>query len=368
MGSWDTIIDIATRADRYARLGLDAVPQIVGIVNGSCVNPNIGTTEIRCQCPFHQSDDGVSQTLRINLDSAHRLGIGFFKCYSCQTHGHFNDLAEKLGVDMIMGEANPEIRNILIPLRQQAFDYQGAPRFGMEDLPADFSWDRGKGIIISSRAFNIVQAQLWHTRTAVWKSKEKVVKYVDQTTSEELSKVVNQILKGPDNKPIFERWQDEDRIWMPVIDRDAVVAHVAALIGKRHWFSKKYLNAKGEWPKRYIWPLDQIMLAMRERRYVVIVEGPADALRLIDNGIPAIANLGVSAWTSAKAEIISAHYQRVFVCMDPDSAGAGAQKQVIESFAGSIPAHAIRLPKKVDPASFTPQQLEKFKRLIQGEL
>lgn len=362
MGSWDTIIQLGINSERFAALGLDAIPQIENVVTSSCANVGpTGGRELRCMCPFHSADG--SQTLRVNLDPTHYLGIGFFKCYSCGKKGHFNLLAEKLGVDPIIGEPNPEIRNILRPIRSASLDYMGAPQHNIEDLPSNFVWDRGKGITISSKAFNIVGARLWHTRAAVWKHKVKVTTNPDGT-----EKVSHVILKGDDGKPILDYWHPEERIWMPVLDRNEPVAHVAALLGKRHWFSKKYLNSKGDWPKRYMWPLEQVMKSMHERRYVVIVEGPADALRLIDAGIPAIANLGVSAWTNEKAEILSAHYNRVFVCMDPDSAGAPAQRAAVESFQGMIPARGFRLQPKTDPAAFTPNQLENFKRLIKGAI
>lgn len=366
MGSWDTILELGVNSEKYAPLGLDAIPQIENIITSSCANVSpTGMLELRCMCPFHQSDN--SQTLRINLNSSHSLGIGFFKCYSCGAKGHFNKLAEKLGADLVLGEVNPEIRNILRPVRVNAYDYFGAPKHNMVDLPANFAWDRGKGIVISGKAFNIVGARLWHTRAAVWQSEEVTTVVVDEHGNK-TKKVSHKIIKGADGKPILDHWHPEERIWMPVLDRNEPVAHVAALLGERFWFSKKYLNSKGEWPKRYLWPLEQVMRAMHERRFIVVVEGPADALRLIDNGIPAIANLGVSAWTAAKAEILSAHYNRVFVCMDPDSAGAAAQKAVAESFRGMIPTRCLRLPPKTDPASFTEQQMQSFKRLIQGAI
>jgi 5S rRNA maturation endonuclease (ribonuclease M5) len=349
MNSWDVLIDAANKSEKYRRLGSDSISQIQMLITSSLANVDASNAyEIRAQCPFHTSDGGVSQTLRINLDSTHSLGIGFFKCYSCGKKGHFNDLAEQMGVDPIIGEANPELRNVMIPLRKESFEYRGAPSSSLLDLPVGFFWDRPKdNVKITIRALNIVKAKLWHMRMPVWKVDDK-----------------RKLIFDKDGNKILDFFHPEIRIWMPVYDRDQVVAHVAALIGKRHWWSKKYLNSKGSWPKKYLWPLEQVMRSMHERRFIVIVEGPADALRLIDNGIPAIANLGVGAWTADKAQIIAAHYDRVVVCMDADSAGLAAQLEIVKTFEDLLPVQQIPLKPGKDPASVSQATIDKLKQII----
>jgi 5S rRNA maturation endonuclease (ribonuclease M5) len=346
---WQAFADRATRADKFAPLGLDAVSQILAHATTSLSNVDASKSgEIRAQCPFHVSDNGgFSQTLRINTSPHSKYGIGFFKCYSCSKKGHWNVLAEHLGIDSITAEPNPELSNILVPLHQER-EVKGFDARKLSALPNTFSWKRSDEITISQVALSIVESKLWYRN------------YVP------VPKL------GPNGKPVtlpngrfeIDYFTEELRLWMPVVDDNVVVAHVAALIGERHWWSKKYLNAKGDWPKKFIWPLDQILRKMRDRSVLAICEGPADALRLIDNGIPAIANLGVAAWTKSKADVIAAHYNRVALCFDADDAGAKAQAEVLETFKGLIPASAIKLPPKQDPASLPQPMLNKLISII----
>jgi 5S rRNA maturation endonuclease (ribonuclease M5) len=293
------------------------------------------------------SDTGGSQTLRINIDAGSKYGIGFWKCYSCLKKGHWNVLADELGIDNITAEPNPQLGNILTPLHNER-EVEGFDVRKLATLPPNFSWDRGNDIVISNAALSIVEAKLWFRRNV------PVHKLDDK----------GKPIKLPNKKFEIDFFVDELRLWMPVIEDDIAVAHVAALTGERNWWSKKYLNAKGDWPKKHIWPLNQVLRKMRERRFIVICEGPADALRLIDNGIPAVANLGVSSWTSAKADVIAAHFNRVVLCFDGDDAGRRAQEFVRDTFKGLIPVKCINLPKKKDPASLTQQELDKLIEMI----
>lgn len=303
----------------YEPLGLDAVQEVRSVAMSNLGSPVDLLQEIRAQCPFHVSDGGGSRTLRVNLNPSFKYGIGFFKCYSCKEAGHWNKLAEHIGVDAIHVDANPVLKNLLLPI-QESKDYN-LPS-GLQDW-GDREWVRenknnGTTTVISPYAFQVVQAKLWY-RTE---------------------------FKDCPYGPI-----DEERAWLPVHDRGQPVAHVAALLSKTYEGSKKYKNSFGDWSKKRIAFFDQICTVFRGSKTLAIVEGSADALRLIDYNIPAIPLLGVSTWTKSKASQVAAIFEHAVVCLDADNAGQPAQAQVLSTLAPLMRATGIQLQPKEDPAS-----------------
>ncbi len=93
---------------------------------------------------------------------------------------------------------------------------------------------------------------------------------------------------------------------------------------------------------------------------IVLVEGPADALRLYEAGIPAVALLGVSNWTDIKASIlVGLGFKRVFVMMDADRAGREGQARILSDLSSLVPATGLKLPKGVkDPDQLSDKQLQ----------
>lgn len=350
--AWDQLAKDYVESKKYDRLTPDTISQIRSILPLVLTNAMVGDYDVRAACPFHPND-GSTQTLRVNLDPSKSLGIGFMKCYSCGTKGHLNKLLEHLGADLIRGEDNPELRRVMIPTNMSSSDYGFVPDWKRRPLPKDYQWLRHDGVIPRS-ALEIVGAELWPRQQMVPK-----VNWVVNAKGVKKPKPI----KDADGKLVVDFYADELRIWMPVLDRGDPVAYVAALDGKREWYSRKYLNASGDWPKRFMFPLEQVMQRIPNRSFIVIVEGPADALKLISAGIPAIANLGVSAWTREKAEVLACHYDKVYICLDSDEAGQLAQAFIKETFKGLIPVSSIKIGSK-DPASLSDQQLAKLSNIL----
>ena len=348
--TWKVFVDQYLDSRKYDPLARDAVPRIVEIARMYLQNTIVGDKDVRARCPFHATD-ASSQTLRINLDPTSKYGIGFVHCHSCKKNGHFNVLAEHLGVDLVHGEANPEFRNMLRTPKVDSYEYRGIPAELRFPMPTDYSWYREKDdVTISRNTLEIVGAELWRRRQAVPKRDGQLKIVVDER-----------------GRPVVDCYVPELRIWMPVLEMGIPVAHVAALDGRREWYSRKYLNSKGDWPKKYVWPFEQVRRAFPGQDTLVIVEGPADALRLIDHGVAAVANLGVSAWTAEKAELVACHYARVLVCLDSDSAGQGSKESIKQSFDGYLPAYTVGLKGGKDVAAMPQRQLDQLiHRFIQG--
>lgn len=328
----------------YAPLALDAIPQIQMQAQANLRNVTPDGTGFRATCPFHQGDASSTATLRVNLDPSIGLGIGFFKCYSCKTKGHWNKLAAHVGIDPLTGDANPEIKNLLMPIREERNQYR--PPRNMQPWPAGTPWKRynknnGTTTVISPYAMELLGAMIWRFNAEVKKPFD---------------------LDGV-HYPV-ESTIPETRMWIPVLDKNTnlPIAHVAALLSTRYPGSKKYLNSSGPWSKKHIAFYAQALKLRTNTTPLVLVEGAADAMRLLDANIPACPLLGVDTWTELKTQIVACDYSRVVVCLDGDGAGQPAQVAIAANLNSVMSASTIQMPAGEDPASF-PEP--KFRQLVQ---
>ena len=92
---------------------------------------------------------------------------------------------------------------------------------------------------------------------------------------------------------------------------------------------------------------------------IVLVEGPADALRLYAAGIPAVAILGTNNWTDIKASILMGlGFKRVYVMMDNDRSGHEAQAEIVGTLSQALDTRGLRLPTGVkDPDALSLKQI-----------
>jgi hypothetical protein len=335
---WGDYANTFEAAKTYQPLALDAIPQIRAQAAAVLRRVTPDGTGFRAHCPLHVSDDAESTTLRVNLDPSSKLGIGFWKCYSCLRKGHWNELAEAVGIDSITGDSNPEIKNLLMPVKVTRNQYV-VPE-NLRPWPTGVPWRRknkdGSITLISAYAFGVLEAQLW-----------------DYDFKIEQPVTINgrSYAKGD--------FVHEKRAWLPILNNsNQPVAHVGALLNDRYPGCKKYLNDYGPWAKKNIAFVQQAQKIQSDR--IVLVEGPADAARLIDNNIPASPLLGVGTWTSLKSEILASMYSMAIVCLDGDSAGQPAQAAVAASLGEVMSTHTVSMPNKQDPASLPDHLFKQF--------
>ena len=321
----------------YAPLTAAEVPAITQVAQASLRNVIVGSHDIRCTCPIHGGDP-TATTLRINTAVGASVGIGVWKCYSCGRGGHWNKLALHLGVDPLVVDTDPEY--VDLPVFQEASEYQQPAR--LLDWPAEAVWERTNKIdgtitTIPSKVFRLFGAKLWYTRGRVEKA------FADKGKQYYVGDYI-----------------DEVRAWLPIENWPGQAeAHVAALLSWQYPKAKKYLNSPGPWPRRYL----AFHVAAQQLRTLVgadtlvLVEGPADAMRLMGLGIPAVSLLGVGSWTDTKAGLVASCWPRALVCLDADAAGRGGQARVLASLEANMTAIGIELPEGHDPASMEQVQL-----------
>jgi 5S rRNA maturation endonuclease (ribonuclease M5) len=122
-------------------------------------------------------------------------------------------------------------------------------------------------------------------------------------------------------------------VYLPVMINGSLKGYVKALPEKPTEKGKtSYLNARGSWSSTCgLLGYDSAMQLCQEQNVstVVLVEGPRDALRLLQHDIPAMAILGTQTWSSAKVSMLAlSGVQNVIICTDGDNAGTAASKML----------------------------------------
>lgn len=130
-------------------------------------------------------------------------------------------------------------------------------------------------------------------------------------------------------------------LYLPCTIEGELVGYIKARL-KKHETLPSYVNASGPWSKTSgMFPFDYaVKLAHKiADKYgtvpsVVAVEGQRDALRLLENKIPAVSILGTQSWTNEKAKLLNASgIERLILFMDGDDAGRIATENIAEQLA-----------------------------------
>jgi len=123
------------------------------------------------------------------------------------------------------------------------------------------------------------------------------------------------------------------------------------------------LSADNEWrekelpAKEALFLIERVLIDGWDR--IVLVEGPVDALRLYNHGIPAVAILGTANWTDIKAAVIASLGLKVVgVLMDNDRSGRDAQDRILATLKPLCKVHGFGLPKSLkDPDQMSDSQI-----------
>lgn len=282
------------------------------------------------QCCYHISSDGFSRTLNVNLNpnrvnsKGFQVPIGWYYCWSCGASGPWNKLAETLNLEKLVEPDNPNIQSGLV----------------------DFHWEDEYAKPDDSMLFPI---------TGDWEHRDCTIKYktLMKFGVKEYLKIVNQ-----GGEYVMYR-----KLWLPAIMNRRLVGHVEIRLDEEDP-EPKYKNSAGAWSATNWVGFDTI----REyfpRDYVCIVEGSADAMRLVQNRIPAMPLLGVQSWSSSKRIAVTQAFDHVFVIGDGDEAGERMRKQLCLDMEDS---HPIILEDGMDPAKLEREDIRELKSVIARKL
>lgn len=284
-------------------------------------------TRIMIQCPFH---DERSPSCGVVTAEDGRYDLGSYNCLGCGAHGNWNSLAEKLGLQTIgslvarKGSARTdgisvrlkEMRSNMMSMKKSSMrmmmEALGSPAY--TDWPKSIEWREYPGWLINN-----------------------------------LGAYIGSGGKGRGNTI------HEVNCYLPIVVGDDIVGVVKALTQKVEG-KLSYISSEGDWVKDLgLFPfhfVSAMLDQMKGDRYVVIVEGPRDALRLILNGIPALAVLGSQNISAKKLKVIGRLLpDMVYVLPDNDRAGQEMNKKLkwfSDAKKLSYPIECLELPRDKD--------------------
>lgn len=278
------------------------------------------------QCPFHKDGNETNPSLMVNLTND-RFDVGFHYCLSCGAKGDWNALANAFDLDIAQNQENA--------LNQKAHAKEFIIR--NKDL---------KDPIIAS-------------------SKDKSVS-IDWPANEYWRGINGQILSDLKCKLRLDYKSNDKQIVLPVSIANKNAGYIYALLFKRSKeLGSSYINSPGNWVKKSLFPFDYTSRMLRNNKLpLCLVEGPRDALNLIQFGLPALAILGCTNWSKSNIPLIlSLHFSNFLIMMDGDEAGNAAMQLIYKDLSNYISRNrliAYKLNNNSDPADLDSEQVKQI--------
>ena len=276
-------------------------------------------SSIKIVCPFHADSD---PSLSVNISNGRALPGTFF-CFGCGASGNWNALAERLNLEPFNRTLAKRLKSYIPVVSTRKSYSQLAKEYKLPSITSDIEkpWKN-----VSPEFLNKLGCRLW----------------VD---------------------PVLH----EERLLLPVTVFGETVGHVTLPVNGKS--KHKAFNSPGEWVRASFWPFDYVAERFDGNSCVIITEGAKDAMRLLYNGLPALANLGaVTTWSSAKADLLTyLDIETVIIASDGDEVGYKLANMIKKDCKDLFNVKWFRLPikdKKIDPANMPKKMLNKLKRLV----
>jgi len=266
-------------------------------------------------CPFHKESH---PSCSINI-SGTKVSVGTFKCWSCNKSGNWNIFADKTGLKKI---------------KKWQAKLSDATYHGVSE-------DEERAMLGSSMSHTDLADALAVEELGDWQAKK------------EWRGLPGKLLVKLGCKFVIDRRSDEPMLLCPVVINGETVGGVKAILEKKRKRQLAYITSKGSWVKDLgIFPYDHVrkMLRRKKLRFIILVEGPRDALRLISEGLPAVAILGANNFGTKKALKLFGigELDYIFTMPDNDAGGTLMHKLIRKSFKGMSKVYQIKLPRKKD--------------------
>lgn len=271
------------------------------------------------------------------------MPLGWFNCLGCGERGGWNKLAKKTGLPKIKEWDNKEksVGDILT-----------------KEDEGTLLGDDGMSLRTVFKVMNCPEAQPWPVMID-WRGFK------------------GDLIRAVGGLIINDYHNDDVAVLFPIKIGGKTRGAVKAIYEKRTKQQLGYVTMKGEWVNNYgLFPYEYTKALIKQNGYdfVVLVEGPRDALRLLKLGIPALAALGANTFGKTKAlyvQSIGADF--VYAMPDNDSGGAALWRNIKGKLKGKIPLKRLKLPReknekgeliKMDPFNAPAEIMRNLKVLL----
>ena len=284
-------------------------------------------------CPYHQEKTPSGRIFH----SPRTRSPGYFTCYGCGTKKSWDELAPAIGLNPFQWTKPKPVyaHSVLSEAAEKALEL----KFEFDSLPPNKVWRQISTNLLIDVGCKIISQ--YGTRF----------------------------------------------IYMPVRIRNEERGYIRARLRKVA-DKPSYLNKAGKWSEQHgLFPYDYAVKTKPQT--IVLVEGPRDALRLLSNGIPAIAILGTQSWSETKSRNLElSGAKNIVLMMDGDDAGIKATSMLAPSLSKMFRVHEFELsgddspyfkykdndaPSKAakldgvslwDPGNCPPHKITELKKLI----
>jgi 5S rRNA maturation endonuclease (ribonuclease M5) len=310
--------------------------EIVGKVHGS---KKLTGDSYMIQCPYHE-DSTPSGGINLTVDTD--VPLGYYHCFGCGEKRRWNELAETLGLHKF------------------------------KDWELGFS---GNGSRKDQRKKKIVE---YETITQELRRSLNTMELIDWPAIMSWRGYKGQLIKRLGGLFYNDPMTDEIMLFFPITINNKFKGGVRAYLEKQV-NGLSYLTTKGPWVKDCgILGYEYIKKIIRRNGYtaLVIVEGPRDMLRLIDNKIPAVAILGSENFTRKKLMRIlgmSSKIDTLYVMPDNDKAGASMYYKIKGITGDYAKVKHLKLPReknkegkliKMDPDDAPQHFIDEVKKVL----
>lgn len=235
------------------------------------------------RCWSHADGQERTPSLRLNLDGRY---IGRFRCFACGFHGTWSDFAGHFHLKGGTSSVTDDADGLFIHTMSSG---------DVDDLLSDEGVNERRRIIENSPEFPI---------DMVWRG------------------IRGWLLNAIGAKVVFD--EHGPQVYLPIMMGREWTSGIYCTWEKR---DRSYFNEPDPRIKRSVFPFNyaKSILADKEpgERMLALVEGPRDALNLLQNDIPAVAILGgTSVWGPPKLDaIMDLSPDGLVTAFDPDEVG-----------------------------------------------
>lgn len=284
------------------------------------------------RCPTHGNGREKTPSRVVNLTAEARGGIGHSSCFGCGDNFNWNTFSKIVGLKPI---SKSELAKVEASVGLTKGEWGSILNEDEEELDLDFLRDS-----------------------------------IPWPANDDWRSISGKLLSALNCRMFFDERKDDSMLFLPVCMFGERVGGVKALLRKKKK-QLSYVNLKGNWAKQSLFPYDYVkdMVDDNGLEYTVIVEGPRDALWLVQQGIPALSFLGSSnAWSVEKENaILSLDVEVIVLGFDGDGAGRKAHNTVKKDLKGKV-SKIMRLKMKEgeDPAMLTIKKLKRFRQIMEN--
>ena len=304
-------------------------------------------------CPFHNEKTPSFMVSRERQ---------FFKCFGCGEGGDIftflqkmenlefpealKILAEKAGVKIVRQNYNPAFENLKTKLYNL---HETAVQFYQEQLRLPTGRSALDYLLISrGLTENILKEFQIGLAPNTWDMLSKFLKtqgFSDQEIKQ--SGLVVEKTGGYSGLNYYDRFRN--RIMFPILDHHGnIVGFTARALDKNE--SAKYINTPQTLiynKSQVLYGLDKAKSAIREKGYVILVEGNMDVVASYKAGVKNVVASSGTSLTQDQLKNLKRYTENLALCFDADSAGIKAAERGVDLiWANSMNVKVIILPEK----------------------